>query len=199
MSGDTKDSRFFSGQLLSKLTGWLTGEFSQPGERMISMKYRPVVTEMGKQPHGVVSETGTAIVETALILGILFLLLFGIMEFATLFFTRAVIINASREGGRLGALFDVDLENNFAYSPATNGEITQKVLGYSGNHLISFGPGTTPQVQVSPSWSARQESGSGTPLRVTLNYQFQFLALPGLASGLTGGTTLAAETIMRME
>ena len=63
----------------------------------------PAPTGGGNAVPKVDGETGTAIVETALILGILFLLLFGIMEFATLFFTRAVIINASREGGRLGA------------------------------------------------------------------------------------------------
>ncbi len=144
-------------------------------------------------------EAGVAIVETAIVLGLLFLTLFGIMEFGTLFFSRAVVINASREGARLGTLADFDPANNYVYSPPTDAEITQKVLDYSAGHLISFGTASNPTVQVSPSWSSRQASGPGTPLRVTVNHQFQFLVLPGLASGLPGGTTLAAETIMRME
>ena len=146
-----------------------------------------------------VYETGAVLPEAALVLLLLFLLLFGIMEFGTLFFNRAVIINASREGARLGAMYDVDPANDFAYSPPTDVEITQKVLDYSAGHLVSFGTGTTPQVQVSPSWSGRQASGPGTPLRVIVSYQFQFLLLPGLASGLPGRTTLTAATRMRME
>ena len=189
----------FADRLLWMLTEWFRGKSSRSGEKRIGLKHRPVLRGLGKQPNRVACETGAVIPETALILGIIFLLLFGIMEFGILFFNRAVIINASREGARLGAMFDVDPANNFAYSPPTDAEITQKVLDYSAGHLISFGPGTTPQVQVSPSWSGRQASGPGTPLRVTLNYQFQFLVLPGLTPGLPGATKLSAETRMRME
>ena len=85
--------------------------------------------------------------ETAIVLALLFLLLFGIMEFATLFFNRGVLINASREGARLGAMFDVDPANNYEYSPPTDAEITQKVRDYSASHVISFGAASPPQVR----------------------------------------------------
>ena len=69
---------------------------------MISMKYQVVVTELGKQPHRVVTERGVAVTESAIVLVLFFLFLFGIMEFSSLLFNRAVIINASREGARWG-------------------------------------------------------------------------------------------------
>lgn len=163
------------------------------------MKYPVVVTELGKQPHRVVNERGVAVLEAAIVLSLFFLFLFGIMEFSSLLFNRAVIINASREGARRGAMFDVDTGNDFAYSPATDAEITQRVLDYSSSYLINFKTASAPQVTVSPSWASRQASGSGTPLQVTVSHQFQFLVLPGFALGIGGEPTLTARTIMRME
>ena len=146
-------------------------------------------------------ETGVAVVETAVILSLLFLILFGAMEFATLLFNRAVIINASREGARFGAVFDVDTANGYVVAPKTDAEITQRVHDYSAGHLISFSPssGSVPTVTVSPNWATRQVNGNGGPLRVDVSYQFSFLLLPNLASSMVSGTTLTAETFMRME
>ncbi len=60
------------------------------------------------------------------------------MEFATLFYNRGVIINASREGARFGTLFDIDTANGYVASPKTDAEITQRVSDFSAGHLISF-------------------------------------------------------------
>ena len=145
-------------------------------------------------------ETGLAVVETAVALSLLFLILFGVMEFATLFFNRAVIINASREGARFGSMFDLDTANGYEGSPKTDAEIIQKAKDYSAGHLISFSPSSgIPTVEVSPTWATRQANGNGGPLRVTVSYQFNFLLLPNLASEMVEGTTLTAETLMRME
>ena len=146
-------------------------------------------------------ETGVAVVETAVVLSLLFLILFGVMEFATLFFNRAVIINASREGARFGAMFDLDTANGYVGAPKTDAEIIQKAKDYSAGHLISFSPssGSVPTVSVSPNWATRQANGNGGPLRVTVSYPFSFLLLPNLATTLVSGTTLTAETFMRME
>ncbi len=149
------------------------------------------------------SEGGTAIVETALVLALFYLILFGVMEFSILLFNRAVIINASREGARLGALFNVSTNNIgvFVTTPPTDAEISAKVMAYSCGHLISFSAssGSSPTVSVSPTWTARRAGGAGTLLRVSVDYPFQFLLLPRLFSDLLGGTTLSAETVMRME
>ncbi len=98
------------------------------------------------------AEAGVAVVETAVVLSLLFIILFGVMEFATLFFNRAVIINASREGARFGSLFDLDTATGYVTAPKTDAEIIQKVNDYSAGHLISFSPssGSVPTVSVSP-------------------------------------------------
>ncbi len=147
------------------------------------------------------AEAGVAVVETAVVLSLLFIILFGVMEFATLFFNRAVIINASREGARFGSLFDLDTATGYVTAPKTDAEIIQKVNDYSAGHLISFSPssGSVPTVSVSPIWATRETNGNGGPLRVTVSYDFSFLLLPNLASEMVGGTTLSAETFMRME
>ena len=147
------------------------------------------------------AEAGVAVVETAVVLSLLFIILFGVMEFATLFFNRAVIINASREGARFGSLFDLDTATGYVTAPKTDAEIIQKVDDYSAGHLISFSPssGSVPTVSVSPIWATRETNGNGGPLRVTVSYDFSFLLLPNLASEMVGGTTLSAETFMRME
>ena len=145
------------------------------------------------------SEGGVAIVETAIVMSLFFLILFGAVEFATLFFNRAVIINASREGARFGSMFDLDTANGYVGAPKTDAEIIQRVKDYSEGHLISFSPssGAAPAVTVTPSWATRQANGNGGPLRVDVSYQFSFLLLPNLAS--LGVTNLSAETLMRME
>ena len=147
------------------------------------------------------AESGAAVAETAMIMSLLLLILFGAMEFATLFFNRGVIINASREGARFGAMFDIDTANGYIASPKTDAEIIQRVQQYSAGHMISFSPssGSTPTVSVTPNWATRTTSINGGPIRVTVSYPFTFLLLPEIASTLVGGTTLTAQTSMRLE
>ena len=49
-------------------------------------------------------QKGAEIVEFALVLPLLLLILFGIMEFGIVFFDKAIITNASREGARAGVV-----------------------------------------------------------------------------------------------
>ena len=88
------------------------------------------------------AEAGVAVVESAVVLSLLFLILFGVMEFATLFFNRAVIINASREGARFGAMFDLDTTNGYVGAPKTDAEIIQRVNDYSAGCVFRAKPAT---------------------------------------------------------
>jgi Flp pilus assembly protein TadG len=153
----------------------------------------------GWAPSKSTSDAGVTILETLLMITLLFLLLFGIMESSILLFNQAVLTNASREGARFGAMFDVDPAANFSYSPKSDNEIIQRVLDYSSSHLVNFSSFSPPTVQLSPDWASRQAGASGTPLQVTVRYQFRFLLLPNLASEVVGATTLGADTLMRME
>ena len=137
--------------------------------------------------------------ETALILFLLFALLFGIVEFSVLLFDKAVITNAAREGARLGAMFNVDAGNNFVYSPYTDAQIEQRVRDYCEQHLVSFGASATPVITISPDWATRREGASGSRVQVTVDYRYTFAVLPNLAGNLAGGTDLEAEATMRME
>ena len=50
------------------------------------------------------SENGASAVEFALVMPLLFVLIFGIIEFGIFLYDKAVITNASREGARAGVV-----------------------------------------------------------------------------------------------
>lgn len=140
------------------------------------------------------SEKGTTIVETAMMLPILVLLIFGIIEFSLIMYDKAMITNASREGCRYGIVFNSDPDGN--YTPLTDAEITAQVNAYLQTFLISFRAGGVSAVTtVNPDYATRQAGGSGTPLTVTVTYEYDNLVLPQIGDALT----LGSETTMRME
>mgnify|MGYP000085244846 CR=1 FL=1 len=125
-------------------------------------------------------ECGAIIVEFALLLPLLLLLLAGTVAFGLLFYNKQVVTNASREGARYGIHY------------SSESEIKTLVGNYCVNQLITYVADTVVIIKVDG------ELGTfGTPLTVTVSYDYKFL-IPGLI-GL--GTTLqmSAETMMRME
>jgi len=129
---------------------------------------------------------GVSAVEFAIILPVLILFLFGIIEFGILFYDKAVITNASREGARAGIVYRYP-------DPVTAEEIEQVVRDYCADHLITFA--TTPKLKI----NTTPGSAAGDPLTVMVTYDYQFLVLPNFIAALTGGINLAATTVMRME
>ena len=134
------------------------------------------------------NQNGAAAVEFAIVLPLLILLVFGIIEFSVAFYDKAMITNASREGARAGIVFsDMDASQREA-------EIIGVVDTYCGDHLITFGAPTDVATTTEGSGGS-----SGEPLTVRVAYQYSFLVLPNFVTDLTGGITLVAETVMRME
>jgi len=129
---------------------------------------------------------GVSAVEFAIVLPVLILFLFGIIEFSILFYDKAVITNASREGARAGIVYQHP-------NRVTESEIQQVVLNYCGDNLITFGETPSLTINTTPGAAA------GDPLTVTVRYGYQFLVLPNFITTLTGGINLAATTVMRME
>ena len=129
---------------------------------------------------------GVSAVEFAIVLPVLILFLFGIIEFGILFYDKAVITNASREGARAGIVYRYP-------DPVTAAEIEQVVRDYCAGHLITFATTPTLTINTTPG------SAAGDPLTVTVEYDYQFLVLPNFVTALTGGINLAATTVMRME
>ena len=139
-------------------------------------------------------EQGAAAVEFALILPLLSVLLFGIIEFSILFYNKAMITNASREGARAGIVYD------FPDRPS-DAAIASVVTAYCGSHLITFGDST----QVPSTTVTRNGAGTGADLSVTVGYDYDFLLVPNLLGAFFSGTqvsnriTLKATTVMRLE
>jgi Flp pilus assembly protein TadG len=133
------------------------------------------------------AQRGVAAVEFAIVLPLLLLVLFGIVEFGVALYDKAMITNASREGARAGVVLR---------TPKPNAQdITNVVLAYSRNYLITFGSSNTPTVSV-PSGIG---GTFGTPLTVTVSYQYAGLGLGAMLSAFTGPIVMTATTIMNNE
>ena len=133
------------------------------------------------------NEKGAALVEFAIVLPLLLMLVFGMIEFSIMFYDKAVITNASREGARAGIVYDFP-------DRISTGDIETIVGNYCGGRLITFG-------------STNQETttvigpciNAGDTITVTVTYPYDFLVLPNFVTTLTGPMDLSAVTIMRCE
>ena len=136
-----------------------------------------------------IGQKGAAAVEFAIVLPLLLTLVFGIIEFSILFYNKAMLTNASREGARTGIVYDFP-------DRISDAEIETVVTTYSGNNLITFGTNAPPSVSISRSGTGTE---AGDALTVTVNYHYDFLVLPNFIASLVGGLDVSAVTIMRME
>jgi Flp pilus assembly protein TadG len=139
------------------------------------------------------NQSGTAIVEFAIVLPLLCLLLLGIIEFSIILFDKAMITNASREGSRAGIVFRADPDTG-DYYPLTNAEITAVVNKYLSNYLITFGGPKTATTIIT-----RDGSSPGGELKVNVAFSYNFLVLPNFVSSLVNPINLNAVTSMRFE
>lgn len=156
------------------------------------------------------SEKGVSAVEFALIAPLLFILTFGIIEFGLLLFDKAVVTNASREGGRAAIVYHEEKIDDVAvYTPPTPEEIQGVVTDYTESYLINLGGdnslnpptieyGNTPNGPWFP-----YPPTSGDYVRVTVTYAYDFLVFPNLTR-LIGGSfdgtiDLVGRTVMRVE
>ncbi len=131
--------------------------------------------------------------EFAIVMPLLFVILFGIIEFGILLYDKAMITNASREGARAGIVF--------RDPRPSDDEIKSVVSSYCAAHLISFGTGST--FNEDDVTITRTGTSAGDSLTVTVPYQFQFLAFSNLIALLGGDIedwiNLDAVTVMRLE
>lgn len=134
-------------------------------------------------------EHGGSLLEFAVIGPLLFVILFGIIEFGILFYNKAVITNASREGARFGIVARA--------TRYTEAEIGSYVSSFcNANLLIALGDWSEPDV------SATFDEGQnfGDPLQVSVQWQHPFLVLPNLPGiGLPNPITLSSYTVMNYE
>lgn len=131
-------------------------------------------------------QKGVAAVEFALILIPLVLLIFGAIEFTTALYDKAVITNASREGARVGIVYDDPRPSD--------GDIIDAINQYCSDNMISLGGDSAISTDI-----VRSGDSPGDSLIVRVSYTYNFLVLPNFITALGPGITMEAETIMRME
>ena len=152
------------------------------------------------------NQKGASAVEFAIIAPLLFVLLFGIVEFGFLLYNQAMITNAAREGARAGIVFQTPRMDESG--------IESIVTNYAATHLINFDPSQTlifndpspPQHNDTTNVDAAIAADnitSGDTLTLYVRYDYDFLLLPNL-SKLVGGfftdiQTLRATIKMRYE
>ena len=139
------------------------------------------------------TQKGITMVELAIILPILFLIIFAIAELAIALYDKAVLTNASREGARAGIVRQTPR--------VSDTEIKAVVKNYAKDYLITFGTDILGDgdITISPSEADRNISDFGTNLTVTVTYKYDFLVLSRLISALGADITLNATTVMKLE
>jgi Flp pilus assembly protein TadG len=134
-------------------------------------------------------QTGSNLVEFAIVLPLLLALVFGIIDFSLALYDKAVITNAAREGARAGVVFrsPQPVDDQIAIDAASK---------YCSTYLITF---ATSSLSFDADWTETAANGingvrdSGDTLTVTVNYPYNFL-IPGL-----GSLNLSATSVMRFE
>jgi len=160
-----------------------------------SLIYRPA-----RKDAMIEDENGGSLVEFAIIAPLLFVILFGIIEFGVLLYDKAMLTNASREGARAGIVYDFD--STAGTNHPDNDTIIATVQQYCQNYLISFDANSAVGVTISRAGSSSLDS-AGDQLTVNVTYPFRFLVFSNVLALVDGSINdslnLQAETVMRME
>jgi Flp pilus assembly protein TadG len=130
-------------------------------------------------------ESGTSIVEMAIVLPLLLVVVFAIGEFGIAYTQWVSLTNAAREGARVGVVY-----RNPCNAGTVNNEIVTTVTDFAERSGLDGAAIATNPVGAC--------LGTGTELEVTATVPFNYLALPALA-GLAPTVNLSARTVMRNE
>lgn len=125
-------------------------------------------------------ERGVVAVEFALFLPLFLMLVFSIIELGGAWYTKQLLVHASREGARLGSLYSDGSTVDVAAT--VQSRLTQS--GYSGQTTITV---------------TGASGAAGDDVQVTVTTPYNFPVLGALVSGLTGSITLSSTTVMRHE
>jgi Flp pilus assembly protein TadG len=153
----------------------------------------PDVKTIKEIKYKIAVQRGASAVEFAIILPLLVIFLFGIIEFSILFYDKAVITNASREGARTGILF--------RDSRPDEQEIRDVVNNFCSGRLITFAAGNPDPITTVTIGPCENHNDQ---LSVNVTYQYEFLLIPDFlaaffSGGLPGSITIEAVTEMRCE
>jgi Flp pilus assembly protein TadG len=133
-------------------------------------------------------QRGATAVEFAVLAPLFIALLFAIVEFGLVLYTKAMMTHASRAGARFGVVYRIPRHSD--------DEIRAVVRSY----LDQVGLTSPATVAITPPLASRT---SGVSLDVKVDYTYQFYVLPkninNYLEGKMANLNLTAETVMRME
>jgi Flp pilus assembly protein TadG len=145
-----------------------------------------------------VSQGGVSALEFTIIAPLLFVLIFGLVEFGIIFYDKAMITNASREGARAGIVYvpnqcasDMEATAVAAATAYLQSGSTLKLIYLKSQDATL----TPPQATMIPG-----TGGSNEQLQVTVTWTYHFLVLPNFRWGnLPSGISLNAVSVMVVE
>jgi hypothetical protein len=134
----------------------------------------------GSKPRGLV------IAELALILPLLFLLLWGMAELSVALYNKTIVTYASRDAVRTGVLAKTPRMSEAEVEALARSYLEESLLFYSAN-------GTTVVIE------KPAVIGESDRLRVTIRHQYPGLGLGRLVPGFLGPMVVSASAVMRYE
>ncbi len=127
-------------------------------------------------------EDGTMALEFTLLLPAMLLLIFSTIELGSAYYAKQIMITASREGARLGAVYTDDA--------ITNEYVKQEVVDLLENTSFPMAANVT---------VTGADGDTGDTVRVEINALYDFPILSRLVPGVLGSITLSSATEMRHE
>ena len=164
------------------------------------------------------NQNGAALVEFAIVLPLLLILIFGIIEFGVMFYDKAMLTNATREGTRAAILYaddrtvppaagasEAELEKYKEDVAKKKAPIETVVKQYCEDNLITFGDSSDLSIEEG---TIKIEPGpcesSADNVTVSVSYEYSFLVFPKLVAAFFSGSFsdpfyISARTVMRCE
>jgi len=125
---------------------------------------------------------GAVAVEFALLLPVFLMLVFGIVEMGQAWYHKQMLVNASREGARLGSMLNDDTNRTSDVVAMVQDFLNQS--GYPDQFWVSV---------------SGANGNPGTQVRVTVSSPYQMPILSNLVGSGLATLNLTATTIMRHE
>ncbi len=142
------------------------------------------ITRIFKQTHR--QESGTTMLETAIVLPVLLVMLFGIIESGILFGRFLTVTNAAREGARIAIVFQPTCD-----ATQVENSVRATVKAYTSSAGI-----TTNDGEVSILGACTGPDNSAT---VTVNHAYNYRVLDALAPALSSPVNVSGSSTMRNE
>lgn len=130
-----------------------------------------------------------AAIEMAIVLPLLMVILFGIINFGTIFYNQIVITNAAREGARWGAINPTKATCTQTSSTGTSGAPPAnscEAANRAATNLITYGNAATPQ-------SVGTVSAGVLTVAVTFDYGGIWIIKRLLAGNLSASSSMYLE------